>query len=137
MKNFNEWNDIKKNIEKQNRNFYVKPREVVWIHLGVNVGDEENGKGDNFQRPVVVLKVFNKNIFFGIPLSTKIKDGNKYYFRVFLTDKNRDPKENKLEERSAMLTHVRLYDTKRIISHLGFIEKESFEKLKTATRAIL
>lgn len=48
--------------------------------MGQNIGFEQNGKGDNFVRPVIILKKFNKNMFFGIPLSTQIKDGKFYYY---------------------------------------------------------
>jgi mRNA interferase MazF len=142
MEKYNEWNKVKQNINKKDRCFYVKPREVAWIHLGENVGDEENGKGENFQRPVMVLKVFNKNIFFGIPLSTKIKNSNKYYFEALLISKTEDNSHKVLKSvfqentRSVMLTHARLYDTKRVIGHVGYIKKEDFEKIKIAFKAM-
>ena len=47
--------------------------------MGKNIGFEQDGKGENFVRPVVIIKGFNKNMFFGIPLSTKMKEGKFYY----------------------------------------------------------
>ena len=35
-----------------------------------NIGFEQSGKGDEFLRPVLILKRLTKEMFFGIPLST-------------------------------------------------------------------
>lgn len=64
-----------------------KERDIWWASIGVNVGFEEDGKHEKFIRPVLVIKKFNRELFLGIPMSTKIKD-NRYYVQV--TVKNRD-----------------------------------------------
>jgi mRNA interferase MazF len=51
--------------------------QIWWCYLGENIGHEENGKGDKFLRPVVILKKFNHRIFYAIPTSTQNKN-NKY-----------------------------------------------------------
>jgi len=48
----------------------IKQREIYWANIGENIGFEQNGKGDNFMRPLLIFKKFSNNIFFGIPLST-------------------------------------------------------------------
>jgi mRNA interferase MazF len=54
----------------------------VWCcSLGLNVGDAEYGKGVNLRRPVLVLKKFNKRIFWGIPFATQVKD-KPYYHKI-------------------------------------------------------
>jgi len=55
----------------------LKPRHYV----GANVGFEEDGKNGNFVRPVLIVKKFNRELFLGAPMSTKLKD-NKYYILV-------------------------------------------------------
>ena len=37
---------------------------------GKNIGFEQNGKGSNFVRPILVLRKFNSSIFWGLPLTT-------------------------------------------------------------------
>ena len=74
MKNFSKWN--KKKIEVENRDIDAlkinfKNREVWWCSLGENIGYEQDGKGENFERPILILRKFNKHIFLGIPLTTK------------------------------------------------------------------
>ncbi len=54
MKRFDERNILKKKIHRQKGEVFVKVREVWFAHLGVNVGNEEDGKGKSFQRPVLI-----------------------------------------------------------------------------------
>lgn len=56
-KDFDYWNNTKKQInEIQNTRFH-KPREIWWCYLGVNVGHEQDG-GIDFRRPVVILNTY-------------------------------------------------------------------------------
>ncbi len=108
MKDFDAWNIIKKKYDEKDREIikvFCHEREIWWISLGLNIGDEEDGKGALFERPILVIKKFNNNIFWGCSLSTKIKDQNKYYHKI-------DTKEG---IRSVIISQLRLYDTKRKI----------------------
>jgi len=49
---------------------------VAW---GGNIGHEMDGKNKDYNRPVLVLRKFNKQIFRGIPLTTKIKLSPHYH----------------------------------------------------------
>ena len=58
-----EWS--KKKIEINNSNKYprfFKEREIWWASIGSNVGSEEDGKNNDFERPVLILKKFNKDL---------------------------------------------------------------------------
>lgn len=67
--NYDKWNTIKKetNKEKKYRNF--KEKEIFYLKMGENIGFEQNGKGEDFVRPIIILKKFNKDMFFGISTS--------------------------------------------------------------------
>lgn len=56
MKHFDKWNKLKKTIHQNRPEFFVNEREVRYAHLGINVGFEEDGKGGDFKRPVLILK---------------------------------------------------------------------------------
>ena len=62
IKRFIEWIYAKIVIDKKERTVHIKECEVYWCILGENIGDEENGKGEGFKRPVLVIKKFNNNI---------------------------------------------------------------------------
>lgn len=57
-----------------------KEREIWICNIGENIGFEEDGKGNSFTRPVLILKVFNRKFCHIIPLTTKRKEGIYYYF---------------------------------------------------------
>ncbi|EGK5674629.1 type II toxin-antitoxin system PemK/MazF family toxin, partial [Campylobacter jejuni] len=54
---FDEWNEVKKHIEKE-KNKIVKKQKIYWIKIGKNIGSEIFGKGRVFARPVLVINVF-------------------------------------------------------------------------------
>lgn len=54
-------------------------RDIWWCSIGINVGYEINGKNDPVERPVLIVKKFNADMFFGLPLTTQQKDYNSRY----------------------------------------------------------
>lgn len=125
-KDFDTWNTRKKLLDSTEQDVYFYEREVWWCSVGVNVGFEEDGKNQNFTRPVLVLKKFSKDVFVGIPLSTTNKTG-RYYFGF----------EFKGSRSTALLSQVRLLDTKRPVSKMGKVPKPVYEKIRTALKELL
>jgi mRNA interferase MazF len=101
QKDFEKWNQLKQKIDSTNKQIIYKDRDVWWCSIGINIGHEENGKNDFFTRPILILRKFNKQIFLGVPLTTKCKE-NKFYFRINFKDK----------EQSAMLSQIRVFESK-------------------------
>ena len=56
LEQFDEWNEIKKNTHLRNNIVGYKEREIFWTRIGYNIGSEEYGKGNEFQRPVIIIK---------------------------------------------------------------------------------
>ncbi len=73
LKEFDVWNSLKKKIQTDNNdiNFFPKEGEVWMSAVGKNIGYEQNGSGDNFSRPILIIKKFNNHMFWGVPLSSK------------------------------------------------------------------
>ena len=126
QKDFNEWNEVKKKLALASGRKYFKVREVWWCHLGVNLGDEEDGKGPHFFRPVLIIKKFNYNLFVAIPLSTSLKD--KTYYHCF---------EFKNKRQSAILSQIRLLDTKRLAERMGSITDPEFDTIKKKIKELI
>ncbi len=127
MKNFDEWNEIKKNLEVRDRKIYVKEREIWWNHLGCNIGHEQDGKGKFYERPVLVIRKFNERIFLGVPISTQNKK-NKFYMQFV---------DNKNILRSAIISQIRLFDVSRLSQKDAIILKQDFEIIKKAIRDMI
>jgi mRNA interferase MazF len=121
-KEFDSWNTHKKDINVLQREIYFYTREVWWVRLGVNIGFEQDGTGEVFERPVVILKKYNPNVFLCVPLSTTQKTG-KYYFLVGMVEDR---------HATAILSQIRLLDAKRLINHAGIIDVPTFDALVTA-----
>jgi len=121
MKDFDQWNKLKKNINdlEKPKDFYFHEREIWWCSLGVNIGYEQDGKHDEFERPVLILRKFNRDIALIVPLTTKIKD-NKYNFQ-FKHDNTMF---------SVLLSQMRLISAKRLTRKIRKINPNLFEEIK-------
>jgi len=123
MKNFDEWNKKKKQADKDVSRFYTV-REIWWCRLGVNIGAEQDGNGEDFLRPIVIMRSFGVNTCLIIPLTTSAQ---KHPLRIFV-GKVKD------ENASAILSQIRVVDTKRLVEKAGFLNKDKFKELRKAVR---
>ena len=68
QKDFDTWNKEKKiiNTREDTSQIFFKEHEIWWSSLGLNVSYEQDGKGQGFLRPVLVLKTFNPDTFYEV-----------------------------------------------------------------------
>jgi mRNA interferase MazF len=121
MKDFVAWTKTKTQLEAREVVPEFTERDIWWCSLGENIGYEEDGKNQHFERPVCVLKKFNKDIFIGLPLTSTQKQ-NRYYFPYALHE----------TEGSIVLSQCRLLSAKRLQRKLSRMGRGSFSKLKNA-----
>ncbi|TSC61505.1 MAG: hypothetical protein Greene041614_1040 [Parcubacteria group bacterium Greene0416_14] len=127
-KDFKKWHSQKAEVnDKQSRVFFHE-REIWFCHLGENIGFEQDGRGKEFLRPVIILKKFNNEIFWGIPL-TKMKKQNEQFYFVFTF--------NEGIETTAILSQIRLVDAKRLKYKIGDVNQKNFGSLKAKIRQLL
>ena len=122
QKDFQKWHKYKEQIDNAPKRIFFHEREVWWCSIGVNVGFEEDGKGEYFARPIIIFKKFNNEVFWGMPISTKIKKG-KFYAPIDLEDKM---------PRVAIISQLRLIDGKRLIDKIGTITNENYQLIQKA-----
>jgi mRNA interferase MazF len=115
FKDFEAWNPFKKNVDARKSVSGIRPGEIRWANIGVNVGSEIDGKGDGFTRPVLIIHVIGKHMSLVVPLSTKIKSRDGYEI-LQVSGK----------EVSACIHQIRVISNKRL---LGRIQKTSNTKL--------
>ena len=72
-KDFNAWNEIKKKTENEEPRLYTV-REMWWCRFGVNIGTEQDGKGDWYVRPCVILRGFGPDACLVVPLTTSKRE---------------------------------------------------------------
>jgi len=123
MENYDKWNEVKKETIQNKRKLGIKPREIFWVKIGQNIGDEEYGKGDIFSRPVIVVRQLTGDLFLGIPLTSTLK--NNDYFHQFQFNTKKGTNEN-----SAMILQLRAFSKKRITDKIGKVSVEEFQKIQ-------
>jgi mRNA interferase MazF len=127
IKNFDGWNVKKKEADSNgSKPPLFKERDVWWLSVGVNVGFEEDGKHGNFARPVLIIRKFNRYLFMGLPMSTKIKE-NKYYFKVTLQGKTV----------SVLISQLRAFSSKRLWYKLGELDSKDFTRVMNYLRVTI
>ncbi len=119
-KDYKKWTPVKKEINDLNlRPLWYKERDIWICNLGENIGFEEDGKGNDFTRPVLILKVFNKYFCYVVSLSTTKKRG-KYFYSF-------DGRTGKISV--VLLSHSKSIDSLRLRKKIGFVSKEDFNKI--------
>ncbi len=128
-KDFDGWNQFKKNLEKNQRLVYAHPREVWWCSLGVNLGVEIDGKNNNYERPGVVVKVHNKHSLVILPTTTEFKD-DPFHFEIKVLARGKQV--GFLGQRSVWvkLTQARTISNKRLLRKVDVLEEAVFENLR-------
>ena len=125
-KDFDRWNEIKKGINNKNKNKFFHEREIWWCSLGLNIGSEQDGKGDNYLRPILIYKRIDSSMFIGIPLTTVLKEDNihvSFYFNYDIS--------------TALIFQIRSFDKKRLVQRIGRTSIYVYNKIKKAVKAFV
>lgn len=125
-KDFYNWHLKKSTIHEIGKRPLFCEREIWYCHWGINVGFEQDGRGKGFLRPVVILKKFNQAIFWGVPLTKTIKNNSFNYIFYFNSVLN-----------SALLSQLKLIDSKRLSHKMGILSELDYLKLKEKLKALL
>lgn len=126
-KDFDAWNQHKKDIDTKGETKLYHQREVWWCSLGVNIGSEQDGAGVEYQRPVLIVKGLSARTCLVLPLTTSPKQ-HPMRAPVGVIDG---------KQASAILSQIRVIDIKRLVEKVSFIEKEIFEQIRKAVKDML
>ncbi len=126
-KDFDRWNVQKKNIHNESPNIFFRRREIWWCRMGLNIGYEQDGKGEAFRRPVLIIRKLSRYTFLGIPVTTQPKEG--FMYKRFLLSSG--------DWRVINMGQMRTFDARRITARLDTLEpKEFFEIIKAVQNFI-
>lgn len=127
-KNYCNWMKVKaESHNAENRPQAFKVRDIWIASIGENIGYEEDGKGTEFARPVLILKTYGKNVCHVVPLSTTPKRGIFYY-----------PFDGHTGVVSvALLSQSRTIDSARLKRKIGAADEKDFECVKERIRNLL
>jgi mRNA interferase MazF len=119
FKDFDNWNLIKKEINRNERQIFIRAGEIRWVVMGVNVGSEIDGKGPSFTRPALILHVIGSHLAFIVPLSTKLRSVVGYI-----------PFQWHSSPVSLCIHQIRVISQKRILSRKGRIARSKLRYIK-------
>jgi mRNA interferase MazF len=127
-KDFDKWNTRKVKIDSIEGRPFFHVGEVWSCYLGINVGYEQDGKGDDFLRPIVIIKKFGKETFWGIPLTTKEKKERPYFFTFTFVEGVKS---------TATLSQLRLIDARRLAYKIGQLHEKDASELRKKLKELL
>ena len=129
QKDFDKWNEKKKIINGQDFSdlLFFHEREIWWCSLGLNIGYEQDGSEDTYRRPVLILKGLSIQTCLVVPLTTSI---NLHSLRpsVGLVDG---------KEAKALISQMRVIDKKRLVSKIGYLDQETFDKIRKIVKDLI
>ncbi len=127
-KHFDAWNNEKKLINGQEEyTLLYHEREIRWCRLGLNIGFEQDGTGSKMSRPVLIFKAFSRHVCLVIPLTTSEKE-NPYHVPLGMIGGRKA---------CAIISQLRLIDTKRLDQKITRLDKKIFEVVRKAVKDIL
>lgn len=119
-KDFDRWNTEKKRLQDHSsRPAFVSERELWWCAPGVNIGREQDGGGDNFERPIVIVKILSPDTFVALPLSAKKR------MEIFQSEVTHGTIRG-----FALLDQIRVFDAKRLRRKIGTMSHAEFTALQ-------
>jgi len=126
-KDFDKWNEKKKQLDNREDAPFYHEREIWWCSLGVNIGFEQDGSGEEHRRPALVLKGLSRETCLIIPLTTALSN---HLMR---------PSVGLVEGKEArvLLSQIRVIDSKRLVRKIGYLNKKVFEQVRKAAKDLL
>ncbi len=123
---YDNWNSKKKEIASQKSDIVFSEGDIWWCSVGINIGTEVFGKGENFRRPVLVLRKLSHETCIGIPLTSKEKIGTWFQEITFNNQRN-----------WAMLYQVRMIHSNRFQRRLAVVDHASLVSVKEKLQQLL
>lgn len=128
-KDFDKWNTKKKTIDQKEISdlVFYHEREIWWCSLGLNIGNEQDGTGDEYRRPVLVLKGLSRQTCLIIPLTTS-PEIHPLRPTVGIIDG---------KKANAMLSQIRVIDSKRLVRKIGYLDQDIFNQIRKNAKDLL
>jgi len=121
IKDYDDWNERAKALNSKDFEGYYHEREIWWCALGINIGSEEDGKNEQFERPVIIFRKFGEETLWIIPLSSKPNQNDSRVLYSFTVNESMQ---------TAKLSQLRLISDRRLLRYMATISYEDFQNLR-------
>ncbi len=126
QKDFDLWNEQKKQLENTQSDIYFSEGDIWWCSVWLNVASEVCGKWDKFRRPILVVTKLSHDTCIAIPLSSKKKSWS--WFASY--DLHGEPW-------TALLYQIRMIHKNRFQRKIGQLDEKDFETIKKELKHLL
>lgn len=126
QKEFDKWNEKKKEIHKKTSKKLFKEWDIWWCSLWVNIKSESYWKWEDFRRPVLVLKKLSSDTCIVLPLSSQIKEWS-WFANYDLHWKNY----------TALLYQIKMIHINRLQRRLWELDETDFINIKKRLKNLL
>jgi len=126
-KDYSDWQKLKSSVHNDKKRPKFHEREIWFTTLGSNVGFEQDGQGEDYLRPVVIVRKFNNEVCLVVPLTKNQKKGIHYFSFSY--------QEGVIS--TAILSQIKLIDSKRLNYKSGYIPKKDFISLKEKLKQLI
>lgn len=123
------WNKLKEIIDSIDILVPFCERELWQVALGINIGIEMDGKGDDFERPALVIKRVNKDHALIVPITRKLilLPG----IHISLVNSNLD------KSSVAVISQLQVVSNKRLMKRVGILSNDQFSAVRKALKDFL
>ena len=120
-KDFSAWNEMKQALHNSTESHAsYHEREIWWCALGANIGSEDDGKNEHFERPVLIFRKFGGKISWIIPISSQPCVEDRFQCPVFIQGM----------KRTARIHQMRLISHKRLLRYIDYISMDDFSRIR-------
>ncbi|MDR1088998.1 MAG: type II toxin-antitoxin system PemK/MazF family toxin [Coriobacteriales bacterium] len=127
-KDYQNWMKTKARIHNDALKPSIFKKGEIWVcNVGENVGHENDGKGVQYTRPVLIIQKYGNMSCPVLPLSATQRRG--YYYFPF------DGHSGKTSV--ALLTQSRIVDASRLRRKIGYVDKNVFVEIQERLKQVL
>ena len=123
---FDDWNTLKKELQEKQSRIRFKEAEIWWVSIGQNIKSESYGKGENYRRPILVLRKLSADTCICIPLSSQKK--NWTWFCEY---------RHQWEDATALLYQIKMIHKNRFQRKIWYMDDSDFQNIKKRLKELL
>ncbi|MFA6432238.1 MAG: type II toxin-antitoxin system PemK/MazF family toxin [Candidatus Paceibacterota bacterium] len=117
---FDDWNELAKALDER-LPIYSNTREIWWCSVGMNIGTEIYGKNNLFERPTLIVHLYNSETALILPITGKARN-KRFFMPIRLNGK----------DCYVMLSQPRTISTKRLLKKEKRLPQEEFDVILKA-----
>lgn len=120
---------------KNIKDFYVNKKEIRYVYLWMNIWFEENGKWNEYKRPVLVLKKI-WNMFLVTPL-TSVPKNNIFHHIIDNKQIDYDIDAAKTDHSGVILSQIKTIDKVRFIHKIAEVTELEYNIIQKKLKILL